>query len=419
MCVQLANITVYYILMKLIYSKPEMMQNILDIKRFIDDGTGLYTGTQRQFEIWLTNVNNALASAGLNIDESNFQEPGKFVNFLDIQFCFDANGLLQTDLYIKETDARSYLNFSSAHPNHTFSAIVYAQCLRLRRIINSQARLQLRLLELARSFEVSGYPFKMVDNITKKVLNMDRDISVQVRELPTNVDQIKSISTFESDECIMKTVKSCENSLKQTVSFRNQNGPLFSFIKRVGPSIKSMLNDVKYLALGPKHGHLLKCNAPGCKCCRQLMTSKHFAVNGKKVKFASGSCKTYNICYIGICNYKSCNKPYIGRTVDPLHIRVNGHRHFYKEIIKKVEQNKLNEIDTDNDQYSLGLHLYQEHSLTDDSAFDRNIRFAILEVVSPSKLEVKEYMWMHRLKTFQPNGLNTIYPFGISNLGVL
>ena len=111
MCVQLANITVYYILMKLIYSKPEMMQNILDIKRFIDDGTGLYTGTQRQFEIWLTKVNNALASAGLNIDESNFQEPGKFVNFLDIQFCFDANGLLQTDLYIKETDATSYLNF--------------------------------------------------------------------------------------------------------------------------------------------------------------------------------------------------------------------------------------------------------------------------------------------------------------------
>ena len=194
---------------------------------------------------------------------------------------------------------------------------------------------------------------------------------------------------------------------------------IFSFIKRVGPNIKSLLNNVKYLALGPRHGHLSKCNAPGCKCCRQLMTSKQFTVNGNKVKLASGSCKTYNICYIGICNYKSCNKAYTGRSVDPLHIRVNGHRHSYKEVIKMAAKNKLNEIDTNNDQYSLGLHLFQEHGLTKETAFDNNIRFAILEVVSPSKLEVKEYMWVHRLKTFQPNGLNTIYPFGIANLGVL
>ena len=70
----------------------------------------------------------------------------EFTNFLDIQFCFDVDGELQTDLYRKETDSQAYLNFRSAHPNHTFSGNVYSQSLRLRRIINSRERLGERLI---------------------------------------------------------------------------------------------------------------------------------------------------------------------------------------------------------------------------------------------------------------------------------
>ena len=36
-----------------------------------------------------------------------------FVQFLDIRFCIDLEGTLQTDLYISPTDARLYLDFSS------------------------------------------------------------------------------------------------------------------------------------------------------------------------------------------------------------------------------------------------------------------------------------------------------------------
>ena len=94
---------------------------------------------------------------------------------------FDEEWTLQTDLYKKETDSTSYLNFSSSHPNHTFSGNVYSQSLRLRRILNSDERLRTRLRELAEAFKEAGYPEKMVTEITDKVKNSSRNIEVQTK----------------------------------------------------------------------------------------------------------------------------------------------------------------------------------------------------------------------------------------------
>ena len=145
LCVQLANITVFYVMSSKVYTAPNMMTNVLDIKRFIDDGGGFHFGTEEEFNSWLAAVNESINPLGLHIDESNFQVNSNYINLLDIQYCFDNTGNLQTDLYTKETDSRAYLSFSSAHPNHTFSGNVYSQSLRLRRIINSDERLRKRL----------------------------------------------------------------------------------------------------------------------------------------------------------------------------------------------------------------------------------------------------------------------------------
>ena len=156
LCVQLANITVFYIMKKAVYSNQDLMTNVKEVKRFIDDGAGFYIGSERSFTLWMVKVNQALQPYGLYIDESMVKDVGTFVPFLDIQYCLDIDGNLQTDLYVKPTDARSYLNYTSAHPKHTFSGIVYSQCLRLRRIINNSDRLNTRLNELCIAFEKSG-----------------------------------------------------------------------------------------------------------------------------------------------------------------------------------------------------------------------------------------------------------------------
>ena len=410
LCVQLANITVFYVMYKKVYSQPHMMQNVREIRRFIDDGTGLYSGTEEQFRYWLRVVNANIGLLGLNIDESNFKPPHEFVNFLDIQFCFDQDGELQTDLYTKETDSRSYLNFSSAHPNHTFSGNVYAQSLRLRRIINNKERLQSRLDELSIAFKNAGYPEDMIKNITTKVLNLPRNIAV--KEKSENDDErIRVISTFKADDATVKAILGCEESFKQTPSFRTMGGKLFAFVKKVAPNIRSQVNALKHQALGTVKGGLKKCHGRGCKCCKMINLSPFQTVNNRKIRLASGTCKTFNIIYLAVCQI--CNKPYTGRTVDPLHKRINGHRHLYKEVLKKSETGSLDNLDTTNDMFTLGLHLYQEHGCRNPLDFDVHLKFAILEVVNPSDIEVKELKWMHQLNTFQPIGINIEYPFGL------
>ena len=360
-------------------------------------------------------VANCELCIDLCIDESSFKDPAVYNNFLDFLFCFDLSGILQTDLYTKETDSRSYLNFSSSHPNHTFSGNVYAQSLRLRRIINNQDRLRTRLNELAEAFKVAGYPEKMVMEITNKVLNLQRDISVKERD---SVDdgKIRVVSTFGADEKIVSIVKRSEDTFKLTRSFRNVAGNLFDYVKKIGPSIRTQVNNLKHQALGTKKGGAIKCNSRGCKCCKMLNRAPLITINSKRIRLASGSCKTYNIIYLAMCNI--CDKPYTGRTIDALHFRVNGHRHYYVIVLKKSETNSLESLDNSTDLYSLGLHLHLEHGCTDPSDFDRYISFAILEVVNPSNIEVKEFTWMHRLNSFQPVGINLEYPFGLPYLGV-
>ncbi len=253
----------------------------------------------------------------------------------------------------------------------------------------------------------------MIKEITTKVLHSERDISVKEKNEETD-DQIRVISTFKADDKMVSTVKKCEESFKATPSFRGVRGKLFSYVKKVGPSIRSKINNVKTQALGTKKGGVEKCHGRGCKCCRMLNRSSCTVVNKKKIKLAKGTCKTYNVTYLAVCDI--CHKPYTGRTVQPIHKRVDGHRHVYKEILKASLSNNLDSVDTSSDLYALGLHLHLEHGLCDPQDFDKHLKFSILEVVNPSDLEVKEFKWMHKLNCFQPIGINVEYPFGLPYL---
>jgi hypothetical protein len=415
LCVQLANITVFYVMSKKVYSIPNMMERIRYIKRFIDDGAGLFFGTEEQFKAWLRRVNDSINPLGLHIDESSFQTNAQYINFLDIQYCFDVDGNLQTDLYTKETDSRSYLNFSSAHPNHTFSGNVYSQSLRLRRIINSNDRLKTRLDELADSFKKAGYPTKMVMEITNKVQNSQRNISKKLRKEEDDKEKIIVVSTYDADKNIVGAIKDSEDTFKLTQSFRNQHGPLFKYVKKVGPNLKTYVNTLKHQALGTKRGSVKRCGGRGCKTCGMLIKSPFVMIKNKKIHLAEGTCKSYNICYLARC--RICNKFYTGRTVAPLHKRINGHRESYTAVVNSIAEDDQDELDTNSDLYVLGLHLHHDHELIHPGAFDQYMEFGILDVTNPTNIERKEYAWMHKLNTFQPVGINTEYPFGIPLLG--
>ena len=99
--VQLANIAVYYVLSKSLFSKRRMMRNIVSTIRFIDDGSGIFKGTIEDIVIWKNDLKKNLNEFGLTIKDEDWDiaaNLGESVHILDILFGFDENSNLTTDL---------------------------------------------------------------------------------------------------------------------------------------------------------------------------------------------------------------------------------------------------------------------------------------------------------------------------------
>ena len=164
----------------------------------------------------------------------------------------------------------------------------------MRRIINDKTRLESRLQELCEAFEKSAYPKKMLEKISTKVLGMER---ILTRPEPTDSDEAKPIlvvSCFRTDEKLVKTLKSYEDDLAKTLSFRNSVKPLFQFVKKTGPNIGSKLSVLKSIALGRKVGLTVPCNVTNCKCCKLIDGQSVEEMNRRSISCAPGSCKFKN-----------------------------------------------------------------------------------------------------------------------------
>ena len=401
--VQLANISVFFVLNKVLYSNSTLMNDVVSIKRYIDDGIGVHTMTERRFELWKVKVSKlVLDQHRLLIKESDWSVPkAKFsmINFLDINFSFDKNNALQTDLYKKPTDARCFLSFSSCHPQYTFSGTVYSQALRLRRIINDDARLQLRLTELGSDFIKCKYPPQMVGNIMKKVMSMRRSLEKKVKDEEES-DKVMVISTYGRDKQLVNTINNLKNNCESLK---------FQFVKKSGPSLGNILAKSKSTALGHPFGKTSPCPRARCGNC-DLMSGNDFIKmmsSSKIINTAYGSCITRMLIYHTNC--KICEKSYVGKTVQILGDRINGHRNKFYDCLRGITEDK----DSDDDEYVLGRHLVLCHNLQSVGAFNENYRFTVLEHCSPFNLDLNEHKWIQRLKCIKPFGLNSHDPFGI------
>ena len=399
--VQLANITVFYVMFKCLFSKEDRMDKIISTIRFIDDGSGIFKGSKEEFEVWKNTFTSSLKEFGLVIKDEDWNvalKPNDKEHILDILYGFDEDGNLVTDLNRKDTDSRGYLSYSSCHPNHVFSGIVYSQALRLKRIINKEESLLTHLNEMKDDFFKAGYPHTLVENIVKKVIDMPRSLEKKQKETPHN--EVILTSTFGGDKPLCTAVK------EACVPF----GLNVKYVSKTGATLKNTLTNLKYISLGNKYGITSPCGQSRCESC-PLMSGKEEIVNGKtKYRTAKGNCKTRNIVYNAKC--KLCKKLYVGKSTQPCHKRINGHRN---SLVKFVEnQNIVNVASSayDKDKYSLAIHLYKEHGILNFTGLDNNFEFTILEKCTPKTLDVKEHLWVQKLKTVIPRGLNLYSPMG-------
>ena len=174
-----------------------------------------------------------------------------------------------------------------------------------------------------------------------------------------------------------------------------------------------MLSNSKQIVLKNRYGKSVACErTTGCKNCKLMSGKDHIqSSSGKKFRTAPGNCMSRNVVYAGTCLL--CEKNYTGKTTLHHVTRNSGHRAKYikygKQLANGVEIN-LSDLD---DEYSLGIHLHDVHNITDADGFDKYYRFTILESCNPRDLSKKEHLWIQKLRTLFPHGLNQKSPFGL------
>ena len=70
----------------------------------------------------------------------------------------------------------------------------------------------------------------------------------------------------------------------------------------------------------------------------------------------------------------------------------------------------------ESDDYSLGLHLIHEHKCSNRVNFNKFDKDQTVSNCNPSMLEKQEHLFIHRLGTLHPVGLNKNNPFGLTCL---
>ena len=85
---------------------------------------------------------------------------------------------------------------------------------------------------------------------------------------------------------------------------------------------------------------------------------------------------------------------------------MSGHRSCFD---KAVDSHEI--VDSNSDEYSLGLHIANEHGCVDKTDFNCLYNVKILENCSPSTLKKKEHFFIYKFNTLFPIGLNKIEPF--------
>ena len=219
------------------------------------------------------------------------------------------------------------------------------------------------------------------------------------------------VSTYGYDQPFTDVVKNTEKLIKSSRIFSSHkvDNP-YQYTKKVAPSLRSIMCNSQRIGMGPKTGLTQACGKNRCLSCNLIYNKQTVVLNNKMFYTAPGTCSTDVIVYGGMCTYNSCNAPYVGKTTQPLHKRTNGHRSAYGEY---CEKNGNLDANTDLDRYAIGIHLYREHGLNNPSAFDQHMKFFILENCQPKNLAVKEHLWIQKVRSIFPEGINLNSPFSI------
>ena len=131
--------------------KTNFSTNKTDLERCV----GATSSTREEFEQFINSVNSFHPAL-----KYSWQIPETSIDFLD-NVSIHNNGL-STSAYFKPTNSRSYLLYSSFHPDHVKNSIPFCQFLRLRRLCSDELDFSNKSEEMLQFFKNRGYPDSVV-----------------------------------------------------------------------------------------------------------------------------------------------------------------------------------------------------------------------------------------------------------------
>jgi peptide-methionine (R)-S-oxide reductase len=115
-----------------------------NFKQFLDDICIIWTGTEKQFLIFMNKINGLHETIKFT---HSYCIKDRSTAFLDMTVKIIGNKIVK-DLYRKPRDKLQYLHPSSCHPSHIFKSIPYFLSLRVVRICSTKELLNTRLNKL-------------------------------------------------------------------------------------------------------------------------------------------------------------------------------------------------------------------------------------------------------------------------------
>ena len=312
---------------------------------------------------------------------------------------------LYTTLYLKPTDTRDFLHFSSSHPRTQKLGGPYGQFLRIRRICTLDWDFNLEARALLLAYLRRGYPRSTLEKALYKA------------------------SSFTQDDLLVPKIKTPEDRTVIALEFNPANPHIFQSVKKYWPLLSTSRN-IGHLFTKPPlcanrrsrnlRDQLVsaKCTYPAiprvplpnpphttcgtitCKYCRMIsqgenVRSAFLEINYKAKLLCRTSCLSTNVIYMITC--LKCECQYVGETKRQLK------RRMYEHLKTIQEHGKLGTLAT-----PVSTHF---NSVCKRPA---KLNFQILETIrgNPDELSTtlhrkqREKWWILTLRTLDPLGIN-------------
>ena len=329
---------------------------------FLDDIFGAWLGTVSDFNSFVDIINDFMSNYGLVFDTKKTQI-GKTVDFLDVKIDV-SSGSLVTDIFIKKTDSPNLLHRLSFAPNHLFKAIPTAQYRRVCIISSTSELKESQFNRITQKLKNNGYSSLELAPARAKALNVNRTevldkCTTQIKEqtLENNTTILSFVSTFNSHiNLFRKFFNDSKHEINELI------GPHQIIMStRKNPNLKDILFSGKKFAGTQFKSNASKPCSKTCLTCPLLSLPQKLTLeNNTYFLFQGGSCKSEDLIYICIC--KLCNDFYVGQTITPLNIRVNGHRAHFRDghpeksaLAQHISQDHANMMHEHTNNFKIGI----------------------------------------------------------------